>query len=124
MSKVVIYRTVKTHYFKTKSDKINMKDFLFKKLPLKSDSSFRDNLDILRADWNEINRSILKFEPLKINHTQIKNTYEFIEFQFELLEANSDNKDYLPLLKRLSDLLFDIWVAELTEEDMPPFRYK
>ena len=101
-----------------------MKDFLFKKLPLKSHSSFRENLDILRVDWNEINRTILKFEPLKINHIQIKNTYEFIEFQFELLEANSDNKDYLPLLKRLSDLLFDIWVAELTEEDIPPFRYK
>ena len=96
-----------------------MKDFLFKKLPLKSHFSFKENLDVLRADWNEINRSILKFEPLEFNHIQIQNTYEFIEFQFELLGANSDNKDYLPLLKRLSDILFDLWVAELKEEDMP-----
>ena len=96
-----------------------MKDFLFKKLPLKSHSSFRENLDILKADWNEINRSILKFEPLEFNHTVIKNTYEFIEFQFELLEANNGNKDYIPLLKRLSDLLFDIWIAEFKEEDIP-----
>jgi len=96
-----------------------MKDFLFKKLPLKSDSSFRDNLDILRADWNEINRSILKFEPLEFNHIQIQNTYEFIEFQFELLGANNGNKDYILLLKRLSNLLFDIWIAELTQENIP-----
>ena len=92
-----------------------MKDFLFKKLPLKSHFSFKENLDILRADWNEINRSILKFEPLEFNHIQIQNTYEFIEFQFELLEANNGNKDYLPLLKRLSDLLFDLWVEVLEE---------
>ena len=53
----------------------------------------------------------MKFEPLEFNHIQIQNTYEFIEFQFELLEANSDNKDYLALLKRLSGILFDLWVA-------------
>ena len=56
---------------------------------------------------------------MEFNHIQIQNTYEFIEFQFELLGANSDNKDYLPLLKSLSDLLFDIWIAELTESDVP-----
>ena len=62
---------------------------------------------------------LIKKRPLEFNHIQIQNTYEFIEFQFELLGANSDNKDYLPLLKRLSDLLFDIWIAELTESDVP-----
>lgn len=113
MSKVVIYRTVKTHYFKTKDYKINMEDFLLKKLPLKSQFSFRENLDVLRSDWNKINKNALKLKPLEINHIVIQNTHEFIEFQFDLLEANNGNKDYLPLLKRLSDLLFDIWVAEL-----------
>ena len=93
-----------------------MEDFLLKKLPLKSQFSFRENLDILRADWNEINTRILKFEPLEFNHIVIQNTCEFIEFQFELLEANSDNENYLPTLKRLSDLLFDLWVDELTAD--------
>jgi hypothetical protein len=55
----------------------------------------------------------LRLKPLEINHTVIQNTHEFIEFQFELLEANNGNKDYLPLLIRLSDLLFDVWVVKL-----------
>ena len=90
-----------------------MKDFLLKKLPKKDNSSFGEYLDVLRSDWNEINNNALRLKPLEINHTVIQNTHEFIEFQFELLEANNGNKDYLPLLMRLSDLLFDIWVGKL-----------
>tara|TARA_R110002072_G_scaffold51007_1_gene136768 strand:+ start:5524 stop:5787 length:264 start_codon:yes stop_codon:yes gene_type:complete len=85
-----------------------MKDFLFKKLSTKQDFSFVKELTVLRADWNEINSRVLKLPPLEFNHIVIQDTYKFIEYQFELLDTNNGNEDYIPLLKRLSNLIFDI----------------
>jgi hypothetical protein len=83
-----------------------MKDFLLKK-PTRNPQF---SLTSVRADWKEINSRVVKFEPIEYNNIVIQDPYKFIEYQFELLEAKTNNEDYLPLFKRLSDLLFDIWV--------------
>ena len=75
-----------------------------------TDFSFKKPLASLRKDWKEINRKILKFEPIEYNNIVIQDPYKFIEYQFELLQTKTDNPDYLPLLKRRSDILFDLWV--------------
>jgi hypothetical protein len=85
-----------------------MKDFLLKKPAQNPNFCFKKNIVSLREDWHDINRTALKFETIGYNNIVIQNPHKFIKYQFKLLETKTDNPDYLPLLKRLSDILFVI----------------